>query len=189
MKYYYVMYDYEHEPKNVLVANDYRLEGIEDYDFKYDKKIKWNKNNIFYFSEDGVPDDYLAQVHPSARVVSGKIKDILEKELKVAGIEFFPVPLKHKDSNKVILGYYVMNVKNIIKDALDRERSKINVHEVKEENIKVETVMFYCLKSDRIRNFDIFKIGDGRVFVSDRVKKALVKAGVTGIDYGEVKLS
>lgn len=181
------MYDYEHDKPEYLIANSFELYGIDDYDFWKGDKIKWDNRNTFYFEEDGIPTDYLAHVHPSALVVSQKIKDILEKEIKVKNVEFFPVPLKHKHSDKVIQGYYVVNVLNMLKNALDREKSVITVLEA--DDVKVEIVDEYCLKENNIKNQYLFRIGDARIFISEKVKKAFKKAGVTGCDYGDVGLS
>lgn len=180
------MYDYEHDKPEYLIANSFELYGIDDYDFWKGEKIKWDNRNTFYFEEDGIPTDYLAHVHPSAVVVSQKIKDILEKEIKVKNVEFFPVPLKHKTSDKVINGYYVINVLNILKDALDREKSVITILEA--DDVKVESIKEYCFYYDKIKEYDLFQLGDGYIFISEKVKNAFEKAGVTGCDYGDVGL-
>ena len=187
MKYYYLMYDYEHDKPEYLIANSFELYGIGDYDFWKGKKIKWDSRNTFYFEEDGIPTDYLAHIHPSALVVSQKIKDILENEIAVKNIEFSPIPLRHKHSDKVISGYYVVNVLNMLKDALDRDKSVITILEA--DDVKVEMVEEYYLKENKIKKQDLFRIGDARIFVSEKIKKAFEKAGVTGCDYGEVGLS
>lgn len=187
MKYYYLMYDYEHEKSNRLLADSFELYGIEDYDFWKGEKIKWDSRNAFYFEEDGTPTDYLAHVHPSALVVSQKIKDIFENEIKIKDVEFFPIPLRHKHSNKVIQGYYIVNVLNMLNDALDREKSVITVLEA--DDLKVENIKEYCFYYDKIKEYDLFQLGDGYIFISEKVKRAFENTGVTGCDYGEVKLS
>ena len=155
--------------------------GIDDYEFRKGKSIQWDPRNKLIFSEYGIADDFLAHVHPSATVISKKMKHILENELKINGLEFYPVPVVSKDGKTKIEGYYVMNILNIVRDALDRDNSLIDISDT--GGVRTETVLKYCLKENKIKNFDVFRIGDGRLFVSSRVKDAFDKAHVTGIAY------
>lgn len=189
MNYFYLMYDYEHEPKNVLIADDYNFISIDDYDFEKGKKIKWDTRNIMYYSEGTEAEDYLAQVHPSARVVSQKIINILKKEIPSKDLQIFPVKIQNKKTGEELKNYFIINVLRIIPDALDRKKSIIDVNEIKEENLRVETIRKYSLKENKIKKYHIFRIGEGSIFISEKIKKAFEKADVTGADYGVAKLS
>ncbi len=189
MKFYYI-FEQEEDLKYVpLVSNKYTVYGLKDYELEEGKFIKrWDNRNVLYYDKEGICEDFLSNTL-FAPVISQRIKDILEKELGIKGIQFFPISIKHTKSDKVVYGYYVMNVTNLVRDALDREKSIFSVTELPKLNIRSETVMFYTLDVDRLRGQDVFRVGDGRLFVSERVKDAFDKSGVTGIAYGGTWLS
>ena len=182
MKYYdYIFGD---DKENDLILDGCSFEGIGDYDFDTGEAVVWNNENYCYFDHDGIPDDIVTGGHRSAKIVSQKVKDTLEKDLKVSGLEFFEVPLKHTKSDKVIDGYYVMNVLGIRPESIDRERSEIHVTELKHRNIRLESISYYVFLGEKLKGVDVFRVGDSSLFFSERVKDAFDKAGVTGINYG-----
>lgn len=181
MNYYYLIPDTEHEPDSLVVfsaQND--IQKFPDYfSWRCEKIDYWNSSNIVYIKEGSMFEDYLLVPNDADfSMISKKMKNILEK-LEVKGYQVFQLPLKHLQTNTIHDNYYIFNITNLLKTAVDMEKSRKIL----------DTIAFYTLKKEVVKSHDLFRVGDGRIFISDRLKKAWEQAGVTGIEYGRVKLS
>jgi hypothetical protein len=102
-------------------------------------------------------------------------------------VQYLPIRARSKDESEV-LDLYLVNICNIV-DALDLENSKYSVHEI-DENEKMISVQKYAIKGSMIKDIDIFRLKDHNmsIFISEKLKKAMEKNGITGCDYLEVKV-
>jgi hypothetical protein len=188
MKYYKLLYDYEHEDNSIFLEIDektlsfdrYEVEkGIEFCDWNVDIKVNYDNGNKRVIT-DYVPNDL------SWFIVTDKLKSIIES-MKNNKVQYLPIRARSKDESEV-LDLYLVNICNIV-DALDLENSKYSVHEI-DENEKMISVQKYAIKGSMIKDIDIFRLKDHNmsIFISEKLKKAMEKNGITGCDYLEVKV-
>lgn len=188
MKYYKLLYDYEHEDNSIFLEIDektlsfdrYEVEkGIEFCDWNVDIKVNYDNGNKRVIT-DYVPNDL------SWFIVTDKLKSIIES-MKNNKVQYLPIRARSKDESEV-LDLHLVNICNIV-DALDLENSKYSVHEI-DENEKMISVQKYAIKGSVIKDIDLFRLKDHymSIFISEKLKKAMEKNGITGCDYLEVKV-
>ncbi len=188
MKYYKLLYDYEHEDNSIFLEIDektlsfdrYEAEkGIEFSDWNADIKVNYDIGN------ERVITDYVLN-DLSWFIVTDKLKCIIES-MKNNKVQYLPIRAISKDGLEV-LDLYLVNICNIV-DALDLENSKYSVHEI-DENEKMISVQKYTIKGSEIKDIDLFRLKDHymSIFISEKLKKAMDKNGITGCDYLEVKV-
>lgn len=184
MKYYELYFDTKDE--SLIFCDEDDIGSMESYDIVQGKALeKWNEAVTFYYSEQGRVSDYLNNVLDWP-IVSSRIKAVFEK-LQVQGGQWLPVKIKKKNSHEELNGYFVLNVCNFI-DALDMEKSNY----FKEDPLPEElTVGYPVLQEEKLQGVDIFRVKRCKygIYISQRLKKALQKEKLTGMDFDEVEIS
>lgn len=188
MKYFKLLYDYENDTDSVLgIAKE--MDGIDQYDLKKGCYIeKWNPNLTFcYDSNEGdVFTDYLGN-NLAWFVISNRLK-VLFETIGCEKIQYLPVKIYNINDNSVTDDYYVANIFNI-QDALDLENSKYDEWII-DDTSKMLSIECHALKEDKLRGIHILKLQADPfpIFVSEKVKSAIKKHGITGCDFLEVKV-
>jgi hypothetical protein len=157
--------------------------------FENGEEIKdWDDRITLYYDEvkGAEPEDYLDNIYVWP-IFSKKMRKICE-DLGVKGVQFLPINIKERKTMKEVPGYYVLNICNLIK-ALDLERSRYR-YSVTDPSI-IMGLTHPVLKEDKIKGLDILRLQEYEesIFISERLKKAMEEAGITGCDFAEVKLS
>lgn len=188
MKYYKLLYDHKNDIDFIGCLSD-ELYGVDQYDVEQGESIShWDERITLVYNpnEGNRATDYLAN-DLGWLVVSSKLKKILE-EADITGIQYLPINVKNKLDNQELEGYLVANICNIV-DALDFENSKYDLFDI-DENEKMLAVEKYVLKKDRVKDVNIFKIGEDNIpnFVSEKFKKIIEANNLTGFDFLEVKV-
>lgn len=154
---------------NYIFLSGKKLDDVDSYKVKVD-----NANGDF--------EDYLAN-DIFAPVVSDKVKTLLEKEVNSDFVQF--IPLKFVNNNLEVKKYYIMNVINVV-DAIDLDKS-LTGPEIGGQT----SIIKYALKSDELQGMNLLRLKDyeiGKVFISEKIKKTFENVGVTGLDFGNVKV-
>jgi len=187
MKYYKLMYDYENDSKYIgCMPNN--MYGIGEYDVTDGKMIhNWNCDVSFECNPDEgeVLTDYLANSYRWL-IVSQRFR-IVTEELISKEVQYLPIKITNMKDNALEETYTVMNV-IVTLDALDLANSKYDEFELDDE--KIISVERYALQKEKIQNHHIFKFeGDTiPVFVSENVKDIIIKNGLLGFAFLEVKV-
>jgi hypothetical protein len=188
MKYYKLLYDYEHDEDAIYLEINEKSFDFDRYDVE--KGIvfdTWNADiEVIYDNSKGaIITDYLAN-DLVWFIVTDKLKNIIES-MNNSNIQYLPVKVRGKHGAEE-LNTYLINICNIV-DALDLDNSKYSVHEIDEKE-KMISIQKYVIKGDGVEGYDIFRLKDDYVsiFISERLRKAMMKNGVTGCDYLEVKV-
>lgn len=184
MKYYELLFDRNDE--NLIFCDEDDIGSMDRYDVEQGKALeKWNEEVTFYYSEEGRVSDYLNNVLDWP-IISSRIKALLEKQ-QVQGIQLLPVKIKKKNSKEELKGYFVLNICNLI-DALDMEKSDYYKSDIPPHEI---VVMQSILKEEKIKEIDIFRVKHSKfvIYISQRLKKAMRKEKITGMDFAEVEVS
>ena len=158
---------------------------IEDLDPNttafYDDKVE---HTDFPFTDNDLP------------VYSPRLKALMEK-LKVEGIQFLPLRIRHRPSGAEAQGYHIANYLHAI-DCLDREHS---IYEIwTKDNLlfwEKRPSMLGTLRDLRKAVLDSTKIGNDRLFrleewemmvlVREDVKEAIEEARITGCRFTEIE--
>lgn len=190
MKYFKLLYDYEHDDDAIYLEIDENSLAFDRYEIEKGIEFdKWNTDNIevVYDKLIGtIITDYLSN-DLVWFIITDKLKNIFESTNN-CNIQFLPIKAKCKDGKEAI-NIYLVNIINII-DGLDLENSKYSILNAN-ENEKILSIQKYALKSQVVKEYDIFRLKDDYVsiFISERLKKFMQKNGVTGCDYLEVKVT
>lgn len=114
MKYYKLLYDYEHEDNSIFLEIDektlsfdrYEAEkGIESCDWNVDIKVNYDNGNKRVIT-DYVPNDL------SWFIVTDKLKSIIES-MKNNKVQYLPIRARSKDESEV-LDLHLVNICNIV---------------------------------------------------------------------------
>ena len=95
--------------------------------------------------------------------------------------------LRDKQNKGQEVECFIINILNLAEDAFDYDHSQYTFFELDDE--KILSVTHYSLISNRISDFDIFRISENpvAVFVSELVKNKIEQTELTGFDFVEVK--
>ena len=186
MKYYELLVDMERE-KDIACYS--KTEGIEPQIFMLGKKYNgWDNSFYFYFDENegNIATDYLVN-DKHWFVVSAKLRKILET--MNTEIQFLPVRIIEKRSERELADYYIANILRVV-DALCLEKS-----EYFETNIpkmgKIYSVLKYGIFSEKTEKSDVFKLANRQeipIFVSENFKNRIIEEGITGIALLEIRV-
>lgn len=187
MKYYKLLYDYEHD-NDYVFCNKMDIGNLDRYiessgcEFTPSKRI-----TMYLDGEDGsVFTDYLANEY-CWFVISERLKALIEG-LPDYRIQFIPVDLIDSFGNIMTNKYYVCNILDVI-DAIDLENSVYNVFSTMGET--VYSFVKYALKAEMTKDKHIFRIKSCTIpiFVSEYFKQIIENNSMTGFDFLEVKLT
>lgn len=187
MKYYKLVYDYEHDD-SYINCTDGDIGDMDEYILSSGTYIKdWKAFKLEYDSTEGeVMSDYAANIY-GWLMVSNIFYELLSKEPLKANLQFLPVELVDITSGSTNDTYKVVNILDVI-DALDLEHSKYDVFRLEGEKIIV--VEKYALKENVVKNYDIFRLKNDTIpiFVSERIKKIIEENSLKGFVFREVSL-
>jgi hypothetical protein len=168
---------------NVLVLVKSDKKGFNELRFYSGQFIKdWPEGITFYMKGTHYEDYLVVGLH--WMVVSDGVRKVFE-ECELTGVQLLPVHIVIDGSGKEIGPYWAMNVYQEV-DALHWEYTQWL--EKGRDHFQDENPMLGVweigLRYEPIHNLDIFRLnvkgeGDPKVYISDRVKKALEKAKVT----------
>lgn len=205
MKYYDLIHNFDSDIDTIF-CDEADLFGLEEYIFVKGEKVKevrnwdtrirsyfvkgkeitdWDSRITFYY-EDGRAEDYLDNIHIWP-IFSEKVKEIFD-DLNTKGVQFFPINIKNKRTKENLSRYYVINICNLV-EALDLERSEY------QNAVTVPSIIIGLthpvLKKYKVKGVDILRLQEYEesIFISEWLKKAMEKAGITGCSFREVKLS
>ncbi len=185
MKYYHLMRNFNSDIGTIF-CEEANLFGFYEYIFVEGKEIKdWDSRITFYY-EDGRAEDYLDNIY-NWPIFSERMKKILD-DLNIKGVQFFPINIKQKKTNENLSGYYIFNICNLV-EALDLEKSEYQ-NSVTNPSI-IMGVTHPVLKEDKVNGIGILRLQEYKesIFISERLKKAMVERNITGCSFREVKLS
>lgn len=188
MRYFKLLYDYEHG-HGAVCAMSKELYEIDRYDLEMGNYInKWNEKILFEFNpRDGERvTDYLAS-DIDWLIFSRKTIQILS-DLKVSNIQQLPVRIRNQKNGQELEGYSVVNICTSI-DAIDLDSSKYDEFEI-DENRKHIAVEFYAVKGEKLNGIDIFRLKgfETPVFMSETLKNAIEMNRLSGFDFQEIKV-
>lgn len=188
MKYYKLLYDYEKDEDAVFLEIDESSLPIDRYDVEKGVKIEHWSGSIKVSlgpSSGQRMTDYIAN-DLTWFIVSEKLKKILENTYQDM-LQLLPLKVSC-DYCSIEQTVYLANPFDVV-DALDLDHSKYSVYAL-DENETMISIQKYALKSSAVFGHDIFRIkNDGlSIFISDKLRKELLKNKVSGCDYLEVKV-
>lgn len=188
MKFFKLLYDYENDENSILLEIDESTIGFDRYDvekgilsLKLSDNICVNYDNL----NGKMVTDYVAN-DLIWFMVTEKFKGIIQS-IDDKNIQFYPLVAKSKSSEEE-QGFFLVNICNII-DGLDLATSKYSVYET-DDGDKMMSIQKYAIKLDAVKEYNLFRLKDDYVsiFISEKMKKAIKKAGITGCDFIEVKV-
>lgn len=188
MKYFKLLYDYENDIDSIFLEIDEGTLGFNRYEVEKGIEFKdWNSNIIASYDSEKyrMVTDYVSN-DLCWFIVTGKLKNVIESVVK-SNVQYLPIRAKSK-SGLDALDVYLVNICNVV-DALDLENSTYDLYEI-DENEKMISVLKFALKASVIKDVDLFRLKDyfPPIFISERLKEAMQKSGITGCDYLEVKV-
>lgn len=176
------------ERENDIVCHYECDYGIQQNVFNIGKFYDGITNLEFYYDEkEGMlATDYLAN-DKGWFVVSDRLKKILEN--MNTEIQFLPIRIIEKSSNKKLSGYYIANIIRVV-DALCLDKSEYFQTEIPGMGT-IYTVSKYGIFSDKTDDSDVFKLSNRQeipIFVSEKFKKAIECENITGICLREISV-
>ena len=120
--------------------------------------------------------------------MSPKFRIALE-ENGITGLQYLPINVVDATGGRTLTGYAVANIIDVV-DALDIQHSKY-LEEIDDDGMQVRFVTVYALKAERLHGRDVFRLKGELpcIFVSDRFRRVVKKNGITGCDFGVVRLT
>lgn len=148
----------------------------------------WDENFCFYYDENegNRVTDFLAN-DKGWFLVSAKLREVLES--LNTEIQFLPVKIMERKSQKELPDYYIANVLRVV-DALCLEKSVYS--EVYIEKLgTIYNVIKYGIFAEKTEKSDVFKLANRQevpIFVSENLKNRIEEEGITGIDLLEIRV-
>jgi hypothetical protein len=154
----------------------------------------WNPNTIAFYEDDLEHTDF-PFTDNDLPVYSPRLKRLMET-LKIEGIQYLPLQIKHKHSDTWVHGYHIANYLYTV-DCLNREHSICQIWT--KENLlfwekrpwllgTFRDVSKAVLDSTQIGNKRLFRLWGWRrmVLVREDVKEAIEDARITGCRFTEL---
>lgn len=187
MKYYKLLEDMDREGDIICFSDEGNSLSLQLFCMgkKYSDE---NKSFCFFYDEEDGDNatDFLAN-DKGWFIVSVRLKEILES--MNTDIQFLPVMIKEKRTQRVLPDYYIANILKVV-DALCLERSEYFVTDI--EGIgKIYSVVKYGIFAEKTEDSDVFKLAKRQeipIFVSERFKDSIEEKGITGIDLLEIQV-
>ncbi len=181
------------KPGRLDYAGKKDQKGFSEFRFFDGKSIDdWPEGVQFYVR--GTREDDLSQGAAVLwTVVSGRVKEVFER-CNVAGVQYLPVRFVHIDTEHEYGGYWALNVFQEV-DALDWDNTTWVTRLLpnpREADDPIFGISIIALRSDAIKGHDIFRLsvkgkGGVRIYISDRLRRCLNKAKLTGFRLGPVR--
>ncbi len=189
MKYYKLVYDYEND-EHYINCDEPHIGDMDEYCVSNGKKIdNWQDVSFGYNSREGnIVSDYVANLFRWFLVTNyfvDSVADIFNEQ----NVQLLPVTLIDKSGCKENITCQVVNILDVIDDALDLDNSKYDFFELDDERIL--SVEKYALKKENIKNHDLFRIKDDTIpiFVSEKIKKIIVEKEMKGFVFIEIEVN
>jgi hypothetical protein len=198
MKYFrWLSYEVEHSNEQKEVWNlTFQNPQINEWDFMSGKYVDEVEILTVYYDTESEHTDY--PFGPGLLpVYSSRLKSLIDG-LGINEIQYIPLRIKHKHSDKEVYGYFLANYLSVI-DCLNREKSIYQIYT--KENLLYWEQRPYMLGTFHYVNnaiLDVDKIGDARIFrlwgwevmiiVREDVKQAIEEAGITGGGFLELQV-
>lgn len=189
MKYHWLLFDW-HGRKNIMTCLSKELYGIDEKGPNRGLTLdRWDDRVTFTYRPRGNRSlaDHLGN-DLGWFIVSPKFRGVLE-DCVSEGIQYLPITLQNESTGEMVEGYQVANIFLLV-DAVDREHSVVN--EYSHGGILHWSVVKFALRRDKVEDLDVFRVKESdrmvsiSVFLSERVKNAIEKNGITGVDFLEV---
>ena len=188
MKYYKLVYDYESSDEWINCIQ-YNLDNVDEYFIIEGKKQEnWKRASFDYDSKDGkILSDFVGNIY-GWPIVSLEGANLLKSIVTDTSIQLLPIMVRDKRNEGQEAECFIVNILNLVEEAFDYDHSQYTFFELDDE--KILSVTHYSLISNRINDFDIFRISENpvAVFVSELVKNRIEQAELTGLDFVEVKI-
>ena len=185
MKYYKLLYDYEHDDEYINCTKG-NIGNMNEYIVSSGTYIDdWKNLKFEYDSTEGsIMSDYAANIYCWLLVSNTFCELLLKSDIK-ANLQFLPVELVDVFSGNIDDGYRVLNILDVI-DAIDLKHSKYDVFKLDGE--KIIMVEKYALKEEVVKAYDIFRLKNDTIpiFVSEKIKKIIQKNKLSGFVLREV---
>lgn len=188
MKYYKLLYDYENDDNSILLEIDEATLGFDQYDIEKDiSSLKLSNSIIVNYDDvkDKMVTDYV--VNDLIWFIATEKFKVVIKSVDDKNIQFYQLVAKsiNCDSKHI---FFLVNICNVI-DGLDLDSSKCSVYE-SDDGVKMMSIQKYAIRLNAIKEYNLFRLKDDYVsiFASEKMKKAIEKAGITGCDFLEVKV-
>ena len=187
MKYYKLWYDFSHDRDAVYLQVINETLKIDRFCTHEGKQFdSWDENiTVTYDTEDGnIITDYLAN-NMAWFIITEKFRLLLE-EYAAESVQFLPIKVEPVSEDIGLTKCYLANITTVI-DALDLEHSIYNYFGEGDE--KYLSVQIYKFNESAIPDVNIFrlKISEVPIFISGKLEKAMVKAGITGCSYRAIQ--
>jgi len=185
MKYYKLVYDYEHDDRyiNCIGGN---IGGMNEYIVSSGTYMTdWEIFKLKYDSAEGdIMSDYAANVYGWLMISNTLCELLLKSDIK-ANLQFLPVELVDVSSGNINDSYKVVNILDVI-DAIDLKHSKYDVFKLDSE--KIIMVEKFALKEEVVKDYDIFRLKNDTIpiFVSEKIKRLIKKNKLSGFVFREV---
>jgi hypothetical protein len=132
-------------------------------------------------ANDGFLTDNLVAPGLPVLLVSSRLRRVLE-ECGVDSIQYFPVNFRLSDGTIPADKYFIANIIGRV-SCVDFPRSDIVVNDG--PPLIIDAIDRLVLKDDVIQDLDVFRLGElfVAIVVSSRVKDAIERSGVSGIEF------
>ncbi|MCL6443528.1 MAG: hypothetical protein K6T83_08745 [Alicyclobacillus sp.] len=148
----------------------------------------WNDSMTFSYdpSEGDTATDFLIN-NLQWVLISNKVRSVLQ-DLGVDHVQYLPVHVRNVSTGTVIDGYTALNVTRLT-DALDLENSVYM--ELKSSGRPLIIVKKFALSAAKLEGQHVVRVQNqpNPLFLSEYVVNGLLKAGATGCDFWEVKMT
>ncbi|QEH70627.1 hypothetical protein QTL86_22710 [Cellulosilyticum sp. ST5] len=188
MKYYELIYDYEHD-KGWVGCKSAKSSNVNQYIVcKGEKVAQWPEEVMFEYNskEENIFTDYLHNA--KGWLIVSKQFRILIRTLIEEEVQYLPVKIKDVVTQEVVTDYQVANIIDVL-EALDLEHSDYSY--ITAKDIKLLSVKKYGLKAEVIKGHHIFKLKESimPIFVSEVFKKEIETNKLSGFSFLEVKVN
>lgn len=115
-------------------------------------------------------------------VISEKLKTII-KEVNYGNAQFLPIIAEREDKKECHRLYVLNQISKV--DAIDLENSVVSPIEIFKG---IPSVIKAAIHKAKTNNLDFFSLeNDSRIYVTERLKKMIAKAKLTGIEFVPMK--
>lgn len=189
MRYYKLIYDYEND-EGFINCNVPCIGTLDEYCTSNGiRQVEWENISFEYDSDEGnLLSDYIANVYRWF-LVSEKCCTVIMNSVSEKIIQPLPVYLKDKKGIQKEITVQVLNILDIVDNALDLDNSKYDIYELDDE--KIISVEKYALTKDMVFGHDIFRLKDDTIpiFVSEKIKKIIEQNDLTGFAFLKVAVN
>lgn len=179
--YYFKIWVDDSDPL-AMICSERDVKQFDEYRFYKGEWIENWPEGITFYIEGKHPEDYLlGGLHWI--VVSERVRQAV-KNCGSKSVQFLPVRVVHRDTNKEIGPYWALNVTRVL-EALDWERTRWLYPETKEnDEHPTLNIIKEALRREPLEGVDIFRLSvrgqtSTSLFISRRLKRCLERGKAT----------